>query len=68
MTGSRRLAGHGLFWGGKADHPTGRAYCGLGPALCECGERSPDLPTNNARKEWHRGHKAEKLAELGARV
>lgn len=30
---------------------------GPGSALCECGERSPDLPTTAARQRWHRDHK-----------
>lgn len=54
---SPRLAGHFLWWDGKACDPTGRAHHGTGHAHCECGERSPELPSNRARKQWHREHK-----------
>jgi hypothetical protein len=30
---------------------------GAGRALCECGKKSPVLPSTAARKRWHRQHK-----------
>lgn len=32
---------------------------GGGMALCSCGATSPILPSGNARKRWHREHKAQ---------
>lgn len=41
----------------------GRIYDGTyrtkeGPAKCSCGEQSEPLSSDNARRNWHREHKA----------
>lgn len=36
---------------------------GGGHALCRCGALSPDLASRNARRAWHRAHRAD-LAQL----
>ena len=67
-----RLAGHALRSEGKPCEPVpGGGWCRrrgwLGRALCECGERSPDLGTDGARKRWHAEHKQavrEQLSEV----
>jgi hypothetical protein len=76
---STRLAGHGLQSGGAAFIPAshggrGDVICGdrkftrcrghIGCGLCQCGERSPVLWSDNARKRWHREHK-EKIRNGG---
>jgi hypothetical protein len=33
-----------------------------GVAVCRCGMTSPPLPSNAARKRWHKDHKASLLA------
>lgn len=57
MKRSTRLAGHGLrnegrLWNGL-DYRSGI----VGPGICECGEKSGDLPNAAQRKRWHREHK-----------
>jgi hypothetical protein len=61
-----RVPGHGLRAEGRPCEPDGYGRGGyvlrrgfLGRALCECGERSPDLDSNAARKRWHVQHKEE---------
>jgi hypothetical protein len=72
-TPNRLLPGHALHWEGGPHAAPGSACCpdlldrpyrigtagtGDGHALCQCGETSPHLTTNRARKQWHREHKA----------
>lgn len=45
-----------LFWSTDKD-PWVKARGWSGVGLCECGEPSPVLDTNNARKRWHADHK-----------
>jgi hypothetical protein len=59
-----RLSGHGLNSEGAAYERggyTGNAWVPArswtGVALCECGETSPVLESNGARKRWHAQHK-----------
>lgn len=60
---STRLAGHGMPYEGQAlAMRTGgvevrRDQRTAGQTRCECGEWSPVLPSNGARKRWHRDHK-----------
>jgi hypothetical protein len=63
-----RLAGHGLRHEGR--YWTGLRYVsgGMAPGVCECGAKSDDLPSANARKRWHRDHKADVQAETGERA
>jgi len=66
MTGTR-LSGHALCAEGKPCKRTSRhrtppfSYdiirSSTGSALCECGEKSPVLESDGARKRWHRQHK-----------
>jgi hypothetical protein len=57
---STRLAGHALQHEGKPYKPGElnpwlRAYgTSSGAGLCECGETSPVLGSDAARKRWHR--------------
>lgn len=64
---STRLAGHGLLREGKAYEKKGRQthFTGdvKGVGLCECGVTSDVLDSDNARKRWHREHKAAIRAE-----
>jgi hypothetical protein len=67
---SKKIHGHALMFEGRAY--THDAY-GLefdfvaeGRGGCECGARSPALPSNNARKRWHREHKDAVIAALAA--
>lgn len=62
-----RLTGHGLISEG-APHDDAGVYSGgggiirtsgPGRAKCECGALSEYLPSANARKQWHRDHKAQ---------
>lgn len=73
---STQLAGHGLQAEGMPyvrDPRTG-TWVGTcmtweGHGLCSCGEASPVLPSNNARKRWHREvHKPEVRARGGGQV
>lgn len=73
---ARRLTGHGLrSEGAPFERREGRwshvhrgivRSSGTGRALCECGATSGVLDSGNARKAWHREHKAEVRAGLDA--
>jgi hypothetical protein len=59
-----QIPGHGLKSEGKPYGPGTTGYGGhmriagrVGYALCSCGEISPDLESDNARKRWHKEHK-----------
>jgi len=60
-----RLSGHALHTHGSAYQPSpGRPGSWIpvwgsqsGVGLCQCGETSPPLESDDARKAWHRGHK-----------
>lgn len=52
MKGKTLLKGHALLFEGRAK------YCDKGVARCQCGEHSPALFSDGARKRWHREHKA----------
>lgn len=57
---TNRLAGHTLRYEGAAYRPDG--YLAIrnqrkGHGACSCGALSPELPSNYARKRWHREHK-----------
>lgn len=60
-TTSRRIRGHGLLREGRTG--SSRHSVSSGQATCECGERSPELPSTAARQRWHREHKAELVRE-----
>jgi hypothetical protein len=63
---SQRVSGHTLHSEGAAFKFDGRfAYSdtGWGLGKCSCGVLSEMLPSRNARKRWHREHKAAVLAE-----
>ena len=58
-----RLSGHALWNEGRAftQAPGGRlnfADTRTGIGVCECGEASPVLTSDSARKRWHAEHKA----------
>ena len=60
------LKGHALRSEGKPyargsdeQEPWIRTGAWSGVALCECGETSPVLTTDGARRRWHAGHKEE---------
>lgn len=49
--------GHGLRLNGRfGPREPGTT---TGPGVCTCGARSDDLPSNSARKRWHKEHVAE---------
>lgn len=58
-----RISGHGLVSEGAAHEDRDghasqvRKYAGF--AVCQCGARSPVLPSGAQRKQWHREHKIE---------
>jgi len=58
---STRLSGHGLRSEGKPFSADGKRLttwgAQVGHAKCECGELSPVLNSNAARKHWHWQHK-----------
>jgi hypothetical protein len=56
-----RLSGHSLLFEGQPCGLNFYARSGNGSGKCSCGELSPILPTNAARKRWHREHKADVL-------
>jgi len=61
---STRLPGHGLRAEGKVGGLYGNEK--IGSAVCECGERSPELASDSARRRWHREvHKPEVRARAG---
>jgi hypothetical protein len=53
---STRLAGHTLPDEGRIRDSDGY-WIATGPAVCSCGETSDELPSDNARRRWHRNHK-----------
>lgn len=53
-----RLAGHTLPNEGRIYENSYRIT--TGPAVCSCGEQSEPLASDNARRVWHRDHKAQK--------
>jgi len=67
------VRGHALVWGGAAFAKDGKAAPPgepftptLGYAMCECHEMSPEpLSGNEARRQWHRQHKAAILEARG---
>jgi len=57
-----RLSGHTLYAEGKPCVPDAKYAYNLvdgpvGRGLCSCGEQSPELGSNSARRRWHRDHK-----------
>lgn len=58
IVGGNRVPGHGLRNEGKAVDAAGW-FVKVGKGRCECGAQSPELTSDNARKRWHREHKAE---------
>ena len=54
-----RIRGHGLRYEGRYWNGYQYVSGGMAPGLCECSEKSADLPSAAARKEWHRKHKEE---------
>src|ERR1051326_174838 len=66
--GKMRLSGHALQSEGLGYDSNGHRYGGSDPrrlvhGLCSCGALSPPLASDNARKQWHREHKAVIWAE-----
>lgn len=57
-----RITGHALIAEGKVLGEYRYGVGGVGVGGCSCGARSPELPSGNARKQWHREHKAAVLA------
>lgn len=62
------MLGHGLQAEGSAYTADGarvmyNTVAGTGHGRCACGETSPEAKSGNARKAWHRQHKAEILAK-----
>lgn len=71
-----RVGGHSLFNEGAAymrpDYPgvgwervIMNSVAGEGVGLCTCGAASEILESGNARKKWHRDHKASLNEEEG---
>jgi hypothetical protein len=63
---SGRLDGHSLWYEGAAHDDNGKLVwtgairsSGPGRGKCECGALSEWLRSGNARKAWHREHKAQ---------
>lgn len=59
-----RVSGHELVDEGAPFSLDGWAYWprrGTGHGKCRCGLLSPELPSEAARKRWHRQHKEEVL-------
>jgi hypothetical protein len=62
-----QIPGHGLQFEGEPFDPVprdgrwARIYGGskVGVGVCSCGQTSDVLTSNNARKRWHKDHKAE---------
>ena len=52
-----RVNGHGLRHEGRYWNGWTYVSGGMAPGICECGAKSPELPTAVARKRWHREHK-----------
>lgn len=64
-----QIPGHGLQAEGRAygDNGNGgwtRIMVGDGVGLCSCGDTSEVLPSDAARKRWHKDHKADAVARL----
>lgn len=81
MDTSTHLPGHGLLsegqpyerrQGDEEDAPSWHRadrWERTGHAVCSCGEASPELYTNNARKRWHRNvHKPAVRADAQGQV
>jgi hypothetical protein len=49
MKGKTLLKGHSLLFEGRC--------LGVGKAICSCGQKSDNLPSNAARQRWHKEHK-----------
>jgi hypothetical protein len=67
MTANVVVPGHGLaFEGAPFDHEGNRISIrrGSGRGKCSCGLLSENLTSANARKAWHRQHKANLLAGI----
>jgi hypothetical protein len=63
---SKVLPGHSLWYEGAAHDDNGGliwagriSSVGAGRGKCECGALSEWLLSGNARKKWHREHKAQ---------
>jgi hypothetical protein len=56
-----KLAGHALVTGWASTRVYPYKQGGSVEAVCECGARSPRLATVEARRQWHREHKADVL-------
>jgi hypothetical protein len=56
MSTSNVLVGHKLLNEGRI-YENGAYRIRVGPTRCTCGNESPSLPSDNARRNWHRGHK-----------
>lgn len=61
MKGKTLVKGHTLSMEGQ---PLGYARSGIGYGGCSCGARSEELPSNAARKRWHKKHKEEVSKEV----
>ncbi len=59
-----KVAGHALQCGGRgsAEFPFRKGLPMSG--VCECGAKSEPLATVEARREWHRQHKADKIDDF----
>jgi hypothetical protein len=76
MDTSTRLPGHGLLSEGKPHEQGGTSgryeriftapFEKSGHGACSCGEASPVLESDSARRKWHRAHKDEIRAAAGA--
>lgn len=62
-THTLKFAGTPYSAAGKAIFEDTSVSAGPGRALCSCGELSPKFQSGNARRQWHRDHKAMHLAE-----
>jgi len=61
-----RLPGHELRHEGRLYGGYSVGYInGPGKTRCSCGEKSPELPSTRARKQWHRDHKNDVRAAMG---
>lgn len=61
---SARVSGHTLRHEGQAFNERGvRDGTANGYGRCSCGAQSPWLTSDYQRKDWHRRHKSEVLAE-----
>ncbi len=60
-----RVRGHTLLSEGAAFTAKGYRHGCTGAGRCMCGAASPILPSDNARKAWHREHKQAVLDQRG---